>query len=101
MIKQITALILATTKHRKTEYNTTEDTTTDYGYDHSTKTEYMRAKYDTTEDTTTDYDYDYSTTEETMAKNDTAIENDKLKSRMVHTRPGTPKTTRYGQNKLS
>ena len=61
----------------------------------------MRAKYDTTEETTTDNDYDYSTTEETMAKNDTAIENDKLKSRMVHTRPGTPKTTRYGQNKLS
>ena len=101
MIKQITALISARAKHRKTEYNTTEDTTTDYGYDYSTNTEYMRAKYDTTEDTTTDYDYDYLTTEETMTKNDTAIENDKLRSRMVRTRTGNPKTTRYGQNKLS
>ena len=61
----------------------------------------MRAKYDTTEDTTPDFDYDYSTTEETMSENDTAIENDKLNSRMVRTRTGNPKTTRYGQNKLS
>ena len=91
MIKQITALISATTKHRKTEYNTTEDTTTDYGYDHSTKTEYMRAKYDTTEDTTTDYDYDYSTTEETMTKKDTAIGNDNPKSSVVKTINGNPK----------
>ena len=61
----------------------------------------MRAKYDTTEDTTTVYDYDYSTKEETMTRNDTAIENDKPKGRMVYTRTGNPKNTRYGQNKLA
>ena len=97
MIKQITALISATTKHRKTEYNTTEDTTTDYGYDHSTKTEYMRAKYDTTEDTTTDYDYDYSTTEETMTKKYSAIKNNKPKSRLTNTKGNIKKYTLLSQ----
>ena len=66
MTKQITALISATTYYRTTEYNTKEDTTTDY-------------------------DYDHSTTEETMTKNDTAIENDKPKSRFFNTRTGNPK----------
>ena len=94
MIKQITALISATTKHRKTEYNTTEDTTTDYGYDYSTKTEYMTAKYNRTENTTTDYHHNYSTTEGTMTKKYTAIENNKPKSRLTDTIKGNPKNTR-------
>ena len=76
MTKQITALISATTNYRTLEYNTTEDATTDY-------------------------DYDYSTTEETMTQNDTAIENDKPKSRFFNTRTGNPKNTLYGQNKLA
>ena len=78
-------------KHRTTEYNTTEDTTTDYGYDYSTKTEYMRAKYNRTEDTTTHYHYDYSTAEENMTKKDTAIENNEPKSRLIKTIEGNKK----------
>ena len=84
-------MISARAKHRTTEYNTTEDTTTDYGYDYSTKTEYMRAKYDTTEDTATYHDYDYSITEKTMTKKDTAIENNEPKSRLIKTIEGNKK----------
>ena len=83
MIKQIPALISATTKYTTAEYDTTEDTTTNYGNDYSTKTGYMRAKYNRTEDTTTHYHYDYSTAEENMTKKDTAIENNSPKSRLI------------------
>ena len=101
IIKQITYLISAMTKYTTTEYNTTEDTTaTKYDYDYSTKTEYMTAKYNRTEDTTTEYEYDYSTTEETMTKNDTAIENNNPKSRLIQTVKGNPKNTRYGHKRL-
>ena len=90
-MKQITASISATTKYTITEYNTTEDTTTDYDYGYSTKTEYMTAKYDRKEDTTAEYDYDYPTTEKNMTKNDTAIENNNPKGRLIQTVKGNNK----------
>ena len=91
MVNQITSLISATTKYTTTEYNTTEDTTTDYDYGYSTKTEYMTAKYDRKEDTTAEYDYDYPTTEKNMTKNDTAIENNNPKGRLIQTVKGNNK----------
>ena len=49
----------------------------------------MTAKYDRTEGTATDYDY--STTEKTMAKKDTAVENNDPKRRFIKTIEGNPK----------
>ena len=60
----------------------------------------MTAKYNTTGDITTEYDYDYSTTEETMTKNDTAIENNNPKGRLIQTVKGNKKSTRYGHKTL-
>ena len=51
----------------------------------------MTAKYNRTEDTATDHDYDYSITEKTMAKKDTAIENNDPKSRLTNTTEGNKK----------
>ena len=90
-------MISATRKYTTSEFNTTEDTTTDYDYDYSTKTEYMTAKYNRTEDTATDHDYDYSITEKTMTKKDTAIENNEPKSRLIKTIEGNKKYTLRSQ----
>ena len=49
----------------------------------------MTAKYNRTEDAATDYDY--SITEKTMAKKDTAIENNDPKSRLTKTTEGNKK----------
>ena len=91
-------MIPAKKKYTTTEYNTTEDTATDYDYDYSTKTEYMKEKYNRTENTTTDYHHDYSTTEETMTKKYSAIKNNKPKSRLTNTK-GNIKNTRYCHKK--
>ena len=84
-------MISATTKYTKTEFNTTEDTTTDHDLDYSTKTEYMNAQYNRTEDTTTHYHYDYSTAEETMTQKDTTIANNNPQRRLINSRKGNSK----------